>query len=131
MQRYEFEFAPQFRRFLLGFGVRPARAGVTLDGGWVIARFGPWVVETPVTNIKEVTVTGPYRWWRVIGTRLSLRDRGLTFGTNTRRGVCLTFRDPVAGVDPRGLIKHPGLTVTVADPDAVAAAIRLSAGIVG
>ena len=23
MQRYEFEFAPQFRRFLLGFGVRP------------------------------------------------------------------------------------------------------------
>src|SRR5664280_2577061 len=105
MQRYEFEFAPQFRRFLLGFGVRPARAGVTLDGGWVIARFGPWVVETPVTNIKEVTVTGPYRWWRVIGTRLSLRDRGLT--------------------------KHPGLTVTVADPDAVAAAIRLSAGIVG
>src|SRR5665648_1011969 len=65
MQRYEFEFAPQFRRFLLGFGVRPERTGVTLDGGWVIARFGPWVVETPVTNIKEVTVTGPYRWWRV------------------------------------------------------------------
>ena len=48
--------------------------------------------------------------------RLSLADRGLTFGTNRSACVCVHFRDPV----PSPLRKqgHPALTVTVADVDA-------------
>lgn len=129
--RYEFDIDPRFRRPLAALGVTPARAFVTVDAGRVEARFGPWFAATPVTNIADVTVTGPYRWFRAIGTHLSFKDRGLTFGTNTRQGVCLALREPVPGIDPRGLIKHPGLTVTVADPLAFAAAVRSAAGLAG
>jgi hypothetical protein len=129
MQTYAFDIDPRFRLPLTALGVTAAASSVRLDGGRLIVQFGRWHVETPVTNIEEVTVTGPYTFWRAIGTRLSLHDRGLTFGTNTRQGVCLSFRQPVPGIDPAGLIKHPGLTVTVADPDAFAAAVRSAAGI--
>ena len=61
-------------------------------------------------------MTGPYSVLRTAGpARLSLGDRGLTFATNNRRGVCLRFRRPVPGIDPLGRIKHPNLTVTVLD----------------
>ncbi|MBB5085085.1 hypothetical protein [Nonomuraea endophytica] len=49
----------------------------------------------------------------------SLADRGLTFGSNTRQGVCLRFHSPVHGGEPIGLVRHRGLTVTVADPAAL------------
>ena len=51
--------------------------------------------------------------------RLGLTDRGLTFASNHDRGVELRFRDKVRGVDPLGLLRHPNLTVTVADVDAL------------
>ena len=129
--RYEFDFDQRYGRLLAALGVTRGRAFVTLDGGEVTARFGPWLVRTPVTNIAQVSLTGPYRWFRVIGTHLSLKDRGISLGTNTRQGVCLALKRPVPGIDPRGLIKHPGLTVTVADPPAFAAAVRSAAGIPG
>jgi hypothetical protein len=63
--------------------------------------------------------------WKVLGPpHLSFRDRGLTFATNQERGVCVRFHEPVAGIDPRGWIRHPGLTVTVEDPEALIAAIE-------
>ena len=31
--------------------------------------------------------------------------------------VCLRLREPVPGIEPTGLLRHPGVTVTVADPD--------------
>jgi hypothetical protein len=55
-------------------------------------------------------------------------DHGLTFGTTTTGGVCLQLRDPVPGIDPLGLIRHPSLTLTVADPQRFAAAMRRYAG---
>lgn len=131
MQTYAFDFDPRFRRLLIAWGVTPDRASVSLDGGRLIARFGRVTVHTPVTNIKSVRITGPYHSWKAIGVRLSFADRGLTFGTNTRQGVCLTFAEPVSGVVPGGLIKHPGLTVTVVDPEAFAEAVRTTADIVG
>jgi hypothetical protein len=90
----------------------------------VIASFGPWRVVTTLDNIDDVTVTGPYAAWRVLGPpHLSLSDRGLTFATTTDKGVCVRFREPVAGIDPFGLVRHPGLTVTVQDPEHVAEVI--------
>ena len=55
---------------------------------------------------------------------LSLADRGLTFATNGDRGVCLIMREPVSGIDPFGLLRHPNLTVTVADCDGLVNAVQ-------
>ncbi|WP_410638908.1 hypothetical protein [Amycolatopsis sp. lyj-346] len=100
------------------------RAGLELDVTGLRVRFGPWLVETPLSNLAGAEATGPYRALRVFGVRLSLADRGLTFGTTTRGGVCLRFREPVRGIAPWGLIRHPGLTVTVSEPELVAEAVN-------
>jgi hypothetical protein len=98
------------------FGVAPGSAAVTVAGDRFEAVFGPWRVETTLDNIAGAEVTGPYSWWKVLGpARLSVVDRGLTFATNGRRGVCVRFHRPVRGVDPLGVVRHPALTVTVAD----------------
>jgi hypothetical protein len=59
---------------------------------------------------------------------LAITDRGLTFASNGRRGVRITFRTPVRGLDPLGIIRHPELTVTVADVDGLTSlfAVRLA-----
>jgi len=100
------------------------RSGLELDAGGLRVRFGPWLVETPLANLAGAEATGPYNALRVFGVRLSLADRGLTFGTTTRGGVCLRFHEPVKGIDPWGRIRHPGLTVTVSEPDLVAEAVN-------
>ena len=67
-------------------------------------------------------MTGPYRFVKTAGPpRLGITDLGLTFGSNHRRGVLITFRSRVRGV---GALRHPELTVTVADPDGLAALLR-------
>ena len=60
----------------------------------------------------------------MLGARLSLADRGLTFGTVATRGVCIQFREPVRGIEPTGLLRHPNLTVTVAEPDLLVTRLR-------
>lgn len=109
-------------------GVRPERDGVWLDDDLLVATFGPWRLSTPTSNISEVHVTGPYSAWRAIGPRLSLADRGLTFGSATDRGVCVHFHRPVPGIEPSGLLRHPTLTVTVAHPGLLVEALRHSIG---
>ena len=121
-------FDPRFRLPLAALGVTSATAHVTLTPDRLIACFGPWVCRTAPSNVRAVSLTGPYHWYRAIGPRLSLADHGLTFGTTTTGGVCLQLRDPVPGIDPIGLIRHPNLTLTVADPQRFAAAMRHYAG---
>jgi hypothetical protein len=123
--RFEFEFEPAFRLAALPFGVRPDRAGVEVRRDELDIHFGPWHVQIPRDDIVSVEVTGPYSPIKVIGPpHLSLRDRGLTLGTNHRRGVCIRLRRPIRGIDPLGLIRHPGVTVTVADPDRLVALLE-------
>jgi hypothetical protein len=108
----------------LPFSVTPDRAWVDVTDGRLTARFGLWRVETPLTNVSGARLTGPYGLVKTMGPgRLSLVDRGLTFATNRRRGVCIGFREPVIGLDPTGRLRHPGLTVTVADVEGLAAAL--------
>lgn len=96
--------------------------------GRLIARYGFWQLETDVANIESTEVSGPYRLLTTIGpAHLSLSDRGLTFASNRRRGLCIRFREPVPGLEPTGRLRHPGLTVTVADVDGLARALT-SAG---
>jgi hypothetical protein len=124
-ERFRFAFDDRFRLPLAAAGITPATAFVTLTAGdRFVARFGPWTCETPLGNVTSARRTGPYRWWRAIGTRLSFSDGGATFGSTAAGGVCLSFAEPVRALDAFGLLRHPGLTVTVADPDALVAAIE-------
>ncbi|MCS7475607.1 hypothetical protein ACFFQW_26980 [Umezawaea endophytica] len=115
--RFEFAFDRNPEVGLRLAGITRRNSAVVVDEQWFTARFGPWTVRTPLTNVVSASVGGPYRWWTAVGVRMSVSDRGLTFGSSTRSGVCLTFREPVRGIDPWGLIRHPGLTVTVARPE--------------
>jgi hypothetical protein len=124
VRRFAFRFDHRFRGLLRIVGVTPDTADVTVGPDRLVARFGRWRVDTPLENIVSAEVTGPYRWCKAIGPHLSLADRGITFGTNAQAGVCLRLRTPVAGIDALGMIRHPGLTVTVEDPAGLAALFR-------
>ncbi|MFA1541867.1 hypothetical protein [Actinomadura monticuli] len=123
-ERFEFAFDPRLARPLALLGIRPDTCHLTLSPSGLEARYGPWRVRTPLDNVAGAETSGPYSVWKAIGARVSLADRGLTFGTNARRGVCVRFHRPVRGIEPTGVLRHPGLTLTVADPAAVADRLR-------
>jgi len=116
--RFPFHFDPTYRRLARPFGVTPERAWVELREEQFEARYGPWRLRTPVSNIAAAEVTGPYSFLKTAGpARLAVTDRGLTFASNGDRGVRISFHLPVPGIDPSGRIHHPELTVTVLDID--------------
>ena len=122
--RFPFRFDPVYRRVARLFGVTPERAWVDLGEEEFEARYGPWRVRTPVSNIAGVEVTGPYSFLKTVGpARLAITDRGLTFASNGDRGVCVTFHSPISGIDSGGRIRHPELTVTVLDVDGLVEAL--------
>lgn len=123
-QTFAFAFDPRFRGMLRLLGVRPENASVTVDDESFDARFGRWRLKTPVTNLKDVRVTRGYHWFKAIGPRGSAADNGVTFGTNADAGVCVCFHEPVGALVSKGILRHPGLTVTVADVDGLAEAVR-------
>ena len=94
---FPFEFDPRYELFLRAAGVRPGNSQVRLTADRLIARFGPWIVKTPLTNVSGACITGPYRSYRAIGARLSFADRGVTFGSTCAGGVCVLFHEPVTG----------------------------------
>jgi len=124
--RFGFRFDRWYRLAGVPFGVSPSTAHVDVrtaaDGErTLVARFGPWSVSTPVANVLTTSVSGPYSTVKTIGpAHLSLKDLGLTFASNSERGLCIRFRHAVPGLAPTGLIRHPALTVTVDDPDRLA-----------
>jgi hypothetical protein len=129
VQRFPFRFDPAYRRVARLFGITPSRAWVDIDDRALEARFGPWRVHTDTANILGVEVTGPYAFLKTVGpARLAVSDRGLTFASNGDRGVLITFRTPVPGLEPLGLLRHPELTVTVTDVQRLAALIRARTG---
>jgi hypothetical protein len=102
----------------LPFGITDQSSYVDATDDELVIRFGPWTLRTPMSNVAGAEKTGPYRWWKVVGpVRLSLADRGATFATSSREGVCIRFHEPVPGGLPRELVRHPGVTVTVTEPD--------------
>ncbi len=119
--RYDVRLAP-----LWGvFRAWPDRQGVTLtDDRRLVAVYGPFRVEVPLSQVVDAQVSGPYRWWTAVGPRLSFVDDGLTFGTNAHAGACIRFEPPVHRV--LGFRDHSALTVTVAYPDALVSAIKSS-----
>jgi hypothetical protein len=123
-QRFDFAFDPAHRLAAVPFAVLPSTTWVEVDPSRLRARFGLWRLDTSRTNIADVTATGGYSFIRTAGpAHLSLKDRGVTFATNGERGVCVRFHEPVKVLDPIGVLRHPGATFTVADPDALMAAL--------
>ena len=126
-RRFDFRFDMLHRVLGLPFGVTPGSTHVEVDRerNRFVARFGPWVVDTPLSNIRDASLSGGYFPLKTVGpAHLSLTDHGLTFATNDAQGVCVRFDEAVTGIDPRGLLHHPGLTVTVADPEGLVEALR-------
>ena len=104
-------FDPRFRLPLAAFVVTSATAHVTVAADRLVACFGPWVCRTAPANVRAVRLTGPYRWHRAIGPRLSLKaDHGLSLrfyrfprGLPALPGTCTRHRparpDPPPGPD--------------------------------
>ncbi len=124
--RFSFRFARAYRLAALPFGVTPATTFVEVTGDRLLVRFGLWRLETLVTNVAGHEETGGFSFVKTAGPpHLSLADRGVTFATNGDRALCVRFRAPVKVLDPTGRLRHPGATLTVADPPALAAALDL------
>ncbi len=118
---FGYDVDKRFVPVLVPFGVRASKDGVVVDEGRLRATFGFLRVETDLDNVTGAHVTRGYRWWTAVGARRSFVDDGLTFGTNTRAGVCIHFAQKVRSLlGPAG---HSALTVTVADPDGLVRAL--------
>lgn len=123
IDRFPFAFDPRFRVPLAVLGVRPDTAGVFVDDHALRIVYGPWRMRTLLNNVASVEVASGFRWFRVVGPHVSLADRGATLGTNAEAGACVRFHAPV----PLLLGKrfpHPGVTVTVEQPGALAEAVH-------
>lgn len=116
-ERFEFEWNPGYRRLLGALGVGPSSAFVTVGPDRLVVRFGRWRLDTALDNVVETRITHDYAWYKAVGARLSFADRGVTFGTDTARGVCVCFREPVPALLPTDRVVHPAVTLTLAEPE--------------
>ncbi len=126
VRTFAFGFEDRYRTPARLFGVTPDTTGIEVDERELRAHFGPWRVATPLGNISGVAITGPYAFLKTAGpAHLGVTDRGLTFATNSRAGVELTFARPITGIDwGLGLIRHPNLTLTPGDVTGLARLLR-------
>jgi hypothetical protein len=121
-RHFPYRYDPRLAPMWLPFRAFPGTQGVTLtEDGRLVAHYGPFRVDAPLSVVQDAHVTGPYRWWTAVGARLSMVDDGLTFGTNATAGVCIHFEPPIHRV--LGLRDHSALTVTVADTQGLVDAI--------
>jgi hypothetical protein len=128
-RRFWFRFDPRYTRVNQRFGVSPDRAWVEVIDDALEARFGRWRVRTSLDNVASAELTGPYRFIKTAGpARLGVTDLGLTFASNGERGVRITFRKRVPGIEPLGILRHGELTVTVAEPEELVELLRQKSG---
>lgn len=127
MTTFAFDFDPTWTWLVrLTTGATPDNSHVAVGDDRLVVDFGWLGIDTPLDNVRDVRITRDYRWFKAIGARGSLADRGATFGTTTRGGVCVCFHEPVRALP---LFDNPGLTVTVEDLDGLADALRVAAGL--
>jgi hypothetical protein len=126
-QRFAYAIDKRYLPLLLPFGLRVSKDGVTLTGeGFLLATFGYIKIKTPLANVTDAHITRNYRWWTAFGVRASMADDGLSFGTNYNAGVCIHFAQKVPS--PLRRSGHSALTVTVADLEGLASALRTGHG---
>ena len=124
---FPFAFAAAYRVPALLFGITPRTASVRVADGELRVRYGPWSLRTPLENITGGQLVGGFAFLKTAGPpHLSFSDRGVSFTTNGDRALCVEFHDPVAGIDPTRRIRHPGATLSVADPEGLARALGVT-----
>lgn len=126
--RFPFAFERRYRLAALPFTITPSRAWVEVDDTELRVRFGPWSLRTALDNVTTTTLTGGYAFLKTAGpAHLSFADKGVSLATTSRRGLCVSFAEPVRLLDPTGHLRHPAVTLTVADTTGLAAALAGSA----
>ena len=122
---FSFAFEPPLDTWARWFAIVPTRSFVRIDDDGLEAVYGSWRVATTWSNVCSVERTGPYRRWKVAGpVRMSLADRGLTMAATTAGGVCLRLHEPVPGLDPFRVFRHPTVTLGVEDVDGFVHAVE-------
>ena len=124
---FPFAFASSYRLPALVFGITPRTASVRVEDDELRVRYGLWSLRTPLSNIVSAQLSGNFTFLKTAGPpHLSFSDRGVSFTTNGRRALCVEFHEPVPAIDPIGVIKHPGATLSVVDPEGLALALGLT-----
>jgi hypothetical protein len=124
VERFAFDWDMLYRPAGMVFGVTPWSAHVDVSPSELLVRFGPWSLRSALSNITGVELSTDYAFIKTAGPpHLSLSDRGITFATNGRSGVCVAFREAVKGIEPTGRIRHPAATLTVGDASGLARAL--------
>ena len=126
---FPFAVESKYRPLLAPIGVSSDRAWARIGSNQLTVKFGFLGCSTPLSNITCVEITGPYKAYRAIGARGSFSDTGATYGSTTVGGVCMEFDEPIPALDPTGLIRNEALTVTVADLEGFATALRRATGL--
>ncbi len=122
--RFDFAWESRYRLPGLLFSVTPQRAWVEVTPTELHVHYGWWTLRSALSNIAGVQRTGDFAFIKTAGPpHLSMVDRGISFATNSRAGLCVQFHEPVPGIDPTQRILHPGATLTVADIDGLAQAL--------
>ena len=124
VRTFDFAFSPAYAAAARPFGITTATTSVEVGPHWLYVRYGPWKLLTPRANVVAAQITGDFSFVKTAGpAHLSLSDRGVTMTSNGHRALCLEFAEPVTAIDATGLIRHPGATLAVADPEGLAAAL--------
>ena len=123
MAQFGFAIDSMFAPFLLAFGVTKDSAWLRIEDDELEVHFGFFGLTTTLSNVTGYQLSGDYKAYRAIGVRSSLADRGITFGSSVKRGLCVTFAEAVP-VKPGVGITHPGMTVTVEDIEGLAALLE-------
>jgi hypothetical protein len=116
VDQFAFRWTTTYKVLAAPFAITPKRAWVQVGADGLVIRFGPWSLQTPISNVVSTEITSDYGLLKTAGPpHLSLADRGVTFATNPDRGLCVKFDAPVPAIEPLGRLRHPAATVTVDD----------------
>ena len=127
VRTFDFAFSPAYAAAARPFGITAATTSVEVGPRWLFVRYGPWKLLTPRANVVAAHVTGDFSFVKTAGPpHLSMSDRGVTMTSNGDRALCLEFAQPVTAIDTTGVIRHPGATLAVADPEGLAAALSVA-----
>jgi hypothetical protein len=126
VRTFDFAFSTAYAAAARPFGIVAATTTVEVGPRWLYVRYGPWKLLTPRANVVAAHVTGDFSFIKTAGPpHLSFSDRGVTMASNGDRALCLEFAQPVVAIDTTGVIRHPGATLAVADPEGLAAALGM------
>ena len=93
-ERLPFRIGRWSRFVVLLWGVREGHREVLLHPDRIDVRFGWVTTSIPVADVERWDITGPYRWYRAIGTRHTLFHDDISFCGDASGAIRLWLRRP-------------------------------------